>query len=361
LPKGRVKRKYTKRAVVEEKEVEQVKVEEERIEATATDLKELSVKALPEISPTVVKKLKVMGVETIPDLAVINPEDLINNVNLKREAAGQLILQAQDWLREKEIIGKSFVPATAEYERRNSLLRLKTGSEKFDTLLQGGFEVGSTYEIYGEFGSGKSQVAHSLAVRALKPVEQGGLGSNSVIFLDTEGTFRPERIVEIAEANGMDAKETLGKIYVNRILNASNLELTVKQLGKWVSEYGTKMLIIDSIIAAHRAEFSGRGTLYDRQNRLEKLLHHLTNIAHVYGVLVLFTNQVMASPDVMFGDPIKPTGGNVVAHSSTYRIYIRKAGINRVIKIVDSPNHPYSDVKISIGKGGIGEEKKDDD
>lgn len=323
-------------------------------------LNEFEIKDIPEISPAYVKKIRSMGIERVADLAVANPEDLINAVSIKREDAAQLIWKAQQLLRDNNYLPQQFKPATEELKRREGLYKMRTGSSAFDALLKGGFETGATWEIYGEFGAGKSQIAHSLAVKALQPLAEGGLDSKNVIWIDTEGTFRPERIVQIATENGLDTNDVLKRIQLCRIINASNLELVVKELSTFIREMGVRFVVIDSIIAAHRVEFTGRGTLYDKQHRLNVLLKRLTDLTTIQPQLcIVFTNQVVTDPSMMFGDPVKPSGGNVIAHGSTYRIYIRKAGDNRLVKIVDSPYHPYSDVKIHIGAKGIEDIKEE--
>jgi DNA repair protein RadA len=124
-------------------------------------------------------------------------------------------------------------------------------------------------------------------------------------------------------------------------------------MGKFIEQFNAKLIIIDSIISLHRAEFAGRGTLADRQQRLNQLLHRLVRIAEIYGVAIVITNQVQSTPDTFFGDPTKPAGGNVVGHASTYRIYLRKAGNDRIAKMIDSPYHPYSDVRFTVNEKGI--------
>ena len=114
-----------------------------------------------------------------------------------------------------------------------------------------------------------------------------------------------------------------------------------------------KLVIVDSVISLHRAEFSGRGTLADRQQRLNRLLHRLLRVAEIYNVAVMLTNQVISTPDTFFGDPTKPAGGNVLAHASTYRIYLRKSGRDRKAIMVDSPSHPYSETMFAISESGV--------
>ncbi|MDQ3868358.1 MAG: DNA repair and recombination protein RadA, partial [Thermoproteota archaeon] len=200
-------------------------------------------------------------------------------------------------------------------------------------------------------GSGKSQICHTLCATARQPIEQGGL-DGSIIYIDTEGTFRPERVEQIARARGLDPSQILKSVAVCKIYNSSHLELIVKDLGKYINDFKAKMVIIDSIISLHRAEFAGRGTLADRQQRLNNMLHRLVRLTEIYNIAIVITNQVQSSPDTFFGDPTKAAGGNVLGHASTYRIYLRKSGENRVAKMIDSPYHPYSETRFTVNERG---------
>lgn len=232
------------------------------------------------------------------------------------------------------------------------ILKLSTGSKELDTLLKGGIETQSMTEFYGEYGSGKSQICHTASVLATLPVDKGGLDSH-VIYYDTEGTFRSERIAEIAGERGLDIKEVMGKIHLAKIYNSGHLEYVVDQITKYIEQYSVKLIIFDSIISLHRAEFVGRGTLSDRQQRINNMLHRLIRISEIYDVAILVTNQIQHDPNSMFGDPVKPTGGNALGHTATYRIYVRKSGHNRTATVIDSPYHEYSACRFTVTKIGV--------
>jgi DNA repair protein RadA len=242
------------------------------------------------------------------------------------------------------------------------LIRFTTGSQAFDLFLEGGIETQALTEIAGEFGSGKSQLCYTLCVTA-----NGGFPDNGIIFVDTENAFRAERVHQIAESRGQDPEEIMKRIFVCRIYYSAHLEAVVRGLAKSIEQYKARLVIIDSIISLHRAEFPGRETLSERQQRLNTILHKLIRLAEVYNVAVVYTNQVQAQPDNFFGgsggngfDSMRAAGGNIMAHASTYRIFLRKAGHNRIATMLDSPCHAYSQVKFTIGEEGIQDlEKKD--
>lgn len=197
-----------------------------------------------------------------------------------------------------------------------------------------------------------SQVCHTLSAMVQAPRGEGGLDAGA-IYVDTEGTFRPERIAEIAEARGMDPEKVLSRITVARAYNSAHQELIVKDLGRVIEPNKVKLVVLDSAVAHYRAEFLGRGTLSERQQRLNRFMHQLLRTAEIYNIAVVVTNQVQAAPDSFFGDPTRPTGGHVVAHTSTYRIYLRKAAKNRIARMVDSPYHPERDAVFILDEKGV--------
>jgi DNA repair protein RadA len=264
-------------------------------------------------------------------------------------------MATQKLIRDSRIMEKEFVTAELVLEKRKSMLRCSTGSRALDELLLGGIEAQAVTEFYGEFGSGKSEICHTLCAMARQPIESGGLDSG-VIYIDTEGTFRPERLKQIATARGLDHSHVLKTVAVCKVYNSSHLELVIKDLGKYVSDFNAKLVIIDGIIV-HRGEFAGRGALGDRQQRLNNMLHKIIRLAEIFNIAAVITNQVQAAPDTFFGDPTRAAGGNI--HSSTYRIYLRKSGENRLAKMMGSPYHPNSDTRFTINQKGaddIGEE-----
>ena len=313
---------------------------------------DLEIQDVDGIGPTTVKKLKEAGITSVMELAVTSVEQLAADINISKDSAALFVMAAQKLLRESNVLDKEFVTADSVLEKRKSMLRCSTGSKSLDELLLGGIETQAVTEFYGEFGSGKSQICHTLCVMASRPLSEKGL-DGKVIYIDTEGTFRPERIQQIAESRGFVSSEVLKNTTVCKVYNSSHLELIIKDLGKYINEFNAKLIVIDSIISLHRAEFLGRGTLADRQQRLNSILHKLVRIAEIFNVVVIVTNQVQTSPDTFFGDPTKAAGGNVIGHTSTYRIYLRKSGENRIAKMIDSPYHPYSDTRFTITQKGV--------
>ncbi|KAF2543835.1 hypothetical protein F2Q68_00031977, partial [Brassica cretica] len=216
--------------------------------------------------------------------------------------------------------------------KRKSVVRITTGCQALDDLLGGGIETSAITEAFGEFRSGKTQLAHTLCdttqagfiPKVLLPKNMKG-GNGKVANIDTEGTFRPDRIVPIAERFGMDPGAVLDNIICARAYTYEHQYNLLLGLAEKMSEEPFKILIIDSIIALFRVDFTGRGELADRQQRLIQMLSRITKIAEEFNVAVYMTNQVIPDPGVMFIPyPKKPAGGHVLAHAVTIRLSFRK-------------------------------------
>jgi DNA repair protein RadA len=325
---------------------------------------DLQLEDLPGVQSHLITKLKRAGIQSVLDLAVSVPNELAaggegagyegNSVSADTETISELVLKARKALVDSGTLIKEFSTADQVLERRKSLVRYSTGSKNLDDFLKGGVESQAITELAGEFGSGKSQICHTLCVTAAANNNSRG-PINSIIFIDTENTFRPERIHQIAEARGLDSEEIMKKVFVCKMINSAQLEALIRSLGRYIEEYKAKLVIVDSIISLHRAEYTGRETLAERQQRLNVILHKLIRLAEVYNIAVVLTNQVQVSPDNTFGvsDSLRAAGGNIMGHACTYRIFLRKVGRDRLAIMVDSPHHAYSQVKFTISERGV--------
>jgi len=324
------------------KEKEKENVAEEEVKLTD----------LPGIGPTTAAKLDEAGYGDLMSIAVMNPADLSSLADLTETTARKAIIAARKMLK------LEFEDATQFLKKRQEVIKITTSSQNFNNLLGGGVETRAITEAYGAFGSGKSQLAHQLAVNVQLPVEKGG-ANGKAIWIDTEGTFRPERIKQMCEAKGLDYEKTLKNIFVARAFNSDHQILLVDKVKELIKNgEPIRILIVDSITAHFRAEFAGRGQLADRQQRINKHLHNLMRLSEAYNLAVYITNQVMSDPSMMFGDPTKAIGGHILGHASTYRIYLRKGKKDaRVAKMVDSPNLPESECIFFISEKGLGDEE----
>ncbi|MCW3135069.1 MAG: DNA repair and recombination protein RadA [Methanophagales archaeon] len=308
---------------------------------------------LPGIGPATAEKLREAGLNSLEAIAVASPAELVATAEIGEATAAKIINAA----REAADIG-GFETGDKILERRQGIGKLTTGSKSFDNLLGGGLETQAMTEFYGEFGSGKTQIAHQLAVNVQLPPEKGGL-NGSAIMIDTENTFRPERIKEMAEGVELDYDDVLKNIHVARAYNSNHQILLVEKAGELAEELKStekpiRLMIIDSATAHFRSEYVGRGTLADRQQKINKHLHDALRFADLNNAVVMITNQVMVRPDAFFGDPTRPIGGHIVGHTATFRIYLRKSkGEKRIAKLVDSPNLPEAEAVFSVFSEGI--------
>lgn len=314
--------------------------------------KKLELDTLDDIGPATKIHLVEAGIDSLKELIVRGPTDVAEVTGMSMEKSIDLCNKARIKLEEVNMIEKTFVPATELYNKRKKIERISTGSKNFDDLLGGGFEVNAITEIYGEFGSGKTQICHTSSVMVQQKRTEGGL-EGGVIYIDTENTFRPERIVSISKARNIDYANVLENIVVAKAFNSAHQELIINETGKIIENNNIKLLVLDSAISHYRAEYLGRGTLSERQQKINRLMHILIRISETYKIAVILTNQIQSVPDTIFGDPFRPAGGNIIAHSSTYRIYLKKAGKNRIARIVDSPYHPEIEALFSLGEEGV--------
>jgi len=314
--------------------------------------KKIELDTLDDIGPATKIHLIDAGINSLKDLIIRGPLDVAEVTGMTMEKSIDLCNKARVKLEEVEIIERTFIPATELYNKRKNIERISTGSKCFDELLGGGFEVNAITEIYGEFGSGKTQICHTSAVMVQQKITDGGL-EGGVIYVDTENTFRPERIVSISKARNIDHVSVLENIVVAKAFNSAHQELIIHEIGKIIENNNIKLLVLDSAISHYRAEYLGRAMLSERQQKINRLMHVLIRISETYKIAVILTNQIQSVPDTLFGDPFRPTGGNIIAHSSTYRIYLKKAGKNRIARIVDSPYHPEIEALFSLGEEGV--------
>lgn len=329
-----------------------VKADDEK-KVSEEEQKELKLTDVPGIGPGIAAKLEAAGVYDLMGLAVMSPVNLANMAGVGEAVARKAIQAARSMMKLGFMSGDEFA------KKREDVLHITTGSKNIDQLLGGrGIETRALTEAYGAFGSGKTQLGLTLAVNVQLPKEQGGANGKAV-FIDTEGTFRPERIRQIAEGMGANPEKVLKNLLVARAFNSDHQILLLDKISEMIKDgEPIKLVVIDSLTAHFRAEFTGRGELADRQHKLNRYLHQLMRLAEQHNLAIYVTNQVMANPAMMFGDPTTAVGGNIVAHASTYRMYFRRGkGGSRVAKLIDSPNLPDNECQFFLTGKGIKDEE----
>ena len=333
------------------------KVVEEEIEEEAVEQREENesefhpIELLQDegIQSADIKKLVEAGFNSLESVSYVPKKNLVVIKGLSEGKVDKIIKAVYDILQYK------IQPSTIALQERKKLTRITSGSKELDTLLGGGFESNSITELFGEFRTGKTQICHTLCVTCQLPKSDGG-GEGKAIYIDTEGTFRPEKLASIAERFGLDPKETIENVYYARAYNSDHQNRLLMQVCALMCEHKFSLLVVDSATALYRTDYSGRAELSNRQMSLAKFLRNLQKIADEHKIVVVITNQVVATVDgnSFGGNDKKPIGGHIMAHACQTRLYLKK-GLkqNRICKIYDSPSLPETEASYSITDRGI--------
>ncbi|MEM4337148.1 MAG: DNA repair and recombination protein RadA [Candidatus Woesearchaeota archaeon] len=325
---------------------EEDEAEKDIVEIAAPIVKKpQGIRDLPGVGAATAEKLITAGYDNLMAIAVSSPGQLVELTGVSESIARKMIQCA------REALDMGFETGEELLKKRERVVKIKTGSSAFDEILGGGIETGAITECFGEFGSGKTQLGHVLAVNAQIEDPEA-----VVAYIDTENTFRPERIKQLAKGANLEPEKVLKNIMVARAYNSDHQMLLVEKIEELIKKQKLKikLIIVDSLTAHFRAEFIGRGTLADRQQKINKHMHTLLKLADNYNIAVYVTNQVMAKPDMFFGDPTQAIGGHIVAHASTFRIYLRKGKKgSRVAKLIDSPNLPEQEAGFVVTEEGL--------
>ncbi|WP_017981024.1 DNA repair and recombination protein RadA [Methanocaldococcus villosus] len=312
---------------------------------------------LPGVGPSMAEKLKEAGYTDFMKIAIATVEELSEIEGISEKAAAKIIEAA------KKFCDLGFKTGTEILKQRGYIWKLSTGSKNLDEILGGGLESQSVTEFAGMFGSGKTQIAHQACVNlqcpdkiiADKEIIKEEFKDPKAVYIDTEGTFRPERIIQMAEALGLDGQKVLDSIFYARAYNSDMQMLFAENVENLIKEgHNIKLIVIDSLTSAFRTEYIGRGKLAERQQKLGRHMATLNRLADIYNCVVLVTNQVAARPDAFFGASEQAIGGHIVGHASTFRIFLRKSkGDKRIAKLYDSPHLPDAEATFRITEKGI--------
>jgi DNA repair protein RadA len=307
-------------------------------------VKEQSITDLPGVGAATAEKLEGAGFDDLMSIAVASPGEIVEASGVSEAVARKIIHAA------RESLDMGFASGEDLMRKRDRVTKITTGVRDFDRIMGGGFETGSITECFGQYGSAKTQIAHQLAVNVYASDP-----SAVTVFIDTESTFRPERIMQFATGKNLDGKEILKNIRVARAYNSDHQMLLAEKIEELIKQgLNVRLVVVDSLTAHFRAEFVGRSTLAERQQKINKHMHVLSKLADMYNLAVYVTNQVMAKPDAFFGDPTEAIGGHIVGHNSTFRIYLRRGKKGtRVAKLVDAPNLPDDEAVFMVTESGI--------
>ena len=301
-----------------------------------------------------IKLLQESGISSAEALAM-SPFNIISDIDgLGDKTAKKLIWNARNALGMSEFIAAEEINENTEY--------ITTGSGELNRILGGGFQTGKLTEVYGPFKSGKTNLAHTIAVSIQLPKNKGGLGAK-VAYIDTENTFSKEKIKRIAKRFGMDPKKVLSGIFHARIFSSDHQSQMITKAETLCKTRGVRLIIVDSLMALMRAEYVGIGMLARRQAVLNNMIHALSRISETYNCAVLLTNQVATKMMGMFSgnDAI---GGNIIAHGCHFRVMFKTKGfssnnsLKRRAVIVDAPDLPPEEAEFYITSVGIADTEK---
>jgi len=303
------------------------------------------------ISKNTINILKREGITTIEYLASFSIRELEQISGIGPETSKKL------WEAALKIVKpKMFIPATKLYEEQQNIEHLTTGSKKLDELLGGGLETQSITEISGEYGTGKTQIAHQLCINVQLPKDQGGL-EGAALYHDVEDTFSIARIRQIAKAKNLDPKKVMDNIIVAKCYNTDHQMFLMNNSEKIIKKHNVKLIVVDGVMSHLRSEYIGREVLAERQQQLNKYLRKLRNLARAHNAVAFITNQVVANPQATYFSPeATAIGGHILAHNVVTRLWIRRPSDmkpTRIIKLYKSPKLPSGQVTINITEKGI--------
>ena len=347
--------KETREEIPEEKREEPL--EDEKAEATVEQPKKKYefIEDIPGVGPATAEKLREMGFHTVESLATATIKEL-TLAGVGEKQAAKVVAEARDSL------ALSFIRADELIKMRQNVRRLTTISKQLDELLGGGLETQTITEFYGEYGVGKSILCHQLAVNVQLPEEKGGL-NGSALYIDTENTFRPEWIVRMAKALGLDPTETAKKIIYSEAFNSDHQILLLEKADQVIQENNVKLIIVDSLTAHFRSEYLGREMLAERQQKLNSHLHRLVRLSRAFNACAVVTNQVMSKPDAFFAMVVEPVGGHIVSHTSHTRMFLRRtaSGPVRICRLISSPYLPEGERIFKITEEGVKDITEEDE
>lgn len=354
-----------------------------------------SLEGVTGLGPASIKALNTEGIYSTFQLIHKNPVWLKDVTGMEKDKAGQCFKEMRQALINAKVISEQEMTATQSLQERKKVKRIETECRVVDHLLNGGIECGSITEIYGENGAGKTQMSHTLAVQVQRPIEDGGLAVKGeapplVLYIDTENTFRPERIMsilvgkklisdlptdlknkvlegkilkpeelklkeEIEAKQEKEASKYMDNIIVNRVSDAIAQCTLINTTISTVQHVPIKLIIVDSGTSLFRGSYLGRGNIKNKFDLMNEMIHDLLNIAELNKIAILFVNQIYNSPtdDNPGQDPDIPYGGNIIGHAIIYRLKIEKSGQKRRMKIMKSPYQANDDVRFDIGASGL--------
>ncbi len=313
---------------------------------------EIELEDLVGIGSSTADKLRRAGIGSVRELAAMPVKELLERSELGEGKAEEATKSARDLVLPKVVTARDFL------ERRKNMPKLTTGTKNIDGLMDGGLEPGIT-ELIGAYGSGKTQLCLELCVTIQFIKNRGGL-NGAAFYIDTEDTFKPERLLQIAKRFGFEDDQLLDRVYSFRAINSDHQFEGLRQAVEYIKERSVRLLVVDSLTSHFRNEYPGRENLVLRQQRLNSFVHGLQRLVTLYDLIVVVTNQVIDVPEVIPGlRPARPVGGNIVAHGSTFRLWLERTKGKTRVTCIDSPKHARGTAYVMLTEGGVEDAEED--
>lgn len=306
------------------------------------------------VGPTKMKRMNEAGLNYIHDICMSSAEGIKRITGLDMDKATQLLNNSRNVLDKAKVRRPFNMLEFEKWKYEKNLPTLSSGCEAIDILFGGkGPKQETLTEVYGAFGSGKTQYTMSCVVEVIN-------NGDKAFVIDCEGTFNMTRLLEIAQVRGYisdsedDIERFLGKLITRTTTNSTETLHIINNMTEEMIKGEVKLVVVDGAIGQIRKEFEGRGELSDRQNYLKPLMSKLGKIPEFFRCWVIMTNQVQHDPGQFFGDPTKPIGGNIVGHEATHRMYVMNDSDTKWrAKMVDSPDYAKLTMPFKLSVRGV--------
>ncbi len=236
---------------------------------------------------------------------------------------------------------------------------LSTGSKNFDKILGGGFYSGKNYLIFGANKTGKTQLSHQICIQAYKQfstskIKENKISSLLIYYLDTENTFRPERLKELTATNNIEYDGVLKTILVANIMSNSALLLTLKNLADKIDQDNNIVLIIDSLNNYFRSEQGNKEISFHKiKTTFTEILKKINEITNKYNIITIATAQI--TPNFIDNSIIEniPVGNQYLNHFFSECLFLSYKDGKNYVHLVNSESMPERKLPYKITSSGI--------
>ena len=279
------------------------------------------------------------GILSVDALAFLKPQEISRLLKIDVKDAIRILEEAR---RASSLLLMNF-PEFVTSSRRQYF---STGCKALDKILGGGVPLGALLEIVGEAGSGRTQLAHQLCVTVQLPKERGGLQMKA-LYVDSEGAFRPERLISIAKRFDLIPRQVLRNVLHVRVLSFAQQYSAIVRSHEFL-RYGLGLIVLDSLTSLLRSEYAS--DLAKRRWALSRLLHALRLMAKE-GPAIVLINDVLSDP---YTGELRPVGGSILEQMTDVCLFLHKMeGGFRIAELTHAPDLPRGKARFKISAEGI--------